>query len=368
MDDILLEMLKTLADATRLRIIGLLAKSPRTVEALAAALGLGASTISHHLAKLQNAGLVTASAQQYYSVYALVPGALDSIGKRIIDTAADSDALSTSTDEDAYARAVIADAVRPSGIVMMPRGLQKQRVLLRWLTENRFEKDMRYSEMQVDDILIDAVFDVYYDTNKLRRDLISEKLLMRTANGALYWRADSSAAQHVDFDASTLAVGQIVLGPCAVARHLAYRLTRARLKGDAQTLSPAELDAALADLGVRDAAAMRKTLWRRDFADQDPHTGDWRVSLMPYNARQGARDAAMRAHRAGRVAALPTAPFEREQVVRWFVDRLTWWTTHTPASIARTWGRATDDPVAIFEAAEALELVARDGEGWRRLM
>jgi DNA-binding transcriptional ArsR family regulator len=54
----LLTFFKALADATRLKIVGVLANGPSTVEQLAATLGLWPSTISHHLARLSEASLV----------------------------------------------------------------------------------------------------------------------------------------------------------------------------------------------------------------------------------------------------------------------------------------------------------------------
>ncbi len=60
---------KALADANRLKIVGLLARQEYSVEELAALLNLKAPTISHHLSKLAEAGLVSARAEGYYSIY-----------------------------------------------------------------------------------------------------------------------------------------------------------------------------------------------------------------------------------------------------------------------------------------------------------
>jgi len=54
----LLNFFKALADANRLKIVGLLAQKPHTVEELAALLDIKPSTVSHHLARLSDAGLV----------------------------------------------------------------------------------------------------------------------------------------------------------------------------------------------------------------------------------------------------------------------------------------------------------------------
>jgi predicted transcriptional regulator len=54
--DELLMFFKAMADANRLKILGLLAKENLSVEQLAGLLNLRSSTISHHLAILSEAG------------------------------------------------------------------------------------------------------------------------------------------------------------------------------------------------------------------------------------------------------------------------------------------------------------------------
>ena len=54
----LLAFFKALSDATRLKLIGLLAQKESSVEELAAMLDVNPSTVSHHLSKLGEIGLV----------------------------------------------------------------------------------------------------------------------------------------------------------------------------------------------------------------------------------------------------------------------------------------------------------------------
>lgn len=68
-DQVLLPFLKALADPTRLRIVGLLSLRPHAVEELATVLKLRASTVSHHLGKLQSAGLLHSEVQGHYHLY-----------------------------------------------------------------------------------------------------------------------------------------------------------------------------------------------------------------------------------------------------------------------------------------------------------
>src|SRR5215831_13655340 len=69
--DALLGFFKALADQTRLRIAGLLAREPRSGEQLASLLDIRPATVSHHLAKLAEAGLVSSRTEGHSKFYSL---------------------------------------------------------------------------------------------------------------------------------------------------------------------------------------------------------------------------------------------------------------------------------------------------------
>ena len=71
MDHDLLVTLKALSDASRLRIVGLLAARPAAVEELAENLALAPGTVLHHLKRLSAAGLVESRPRRPYVEYAL---------------------------------------------------------------------------------------------------------------------------------------------------------------------------------------------------------------------------------------------------------------------------------------------------------
>src|SRR5438067_11671386 len=83
MDTELLTTLKALSDASRLRIVGLLATRPYPVEELSAALGLSAGTVVHHLKRLRAAGLVDARADHPYMEYSLRLDRLQAVGRQL---------------------------------------------------------------------------------------------------------------------------------------------------------------------------------------------------------------------------------------------------------------------------------------------
>jgi DNA-binding transcriptional ArsR family regulator len=67
-----------------LKSIWLLAQQPYSGEQLAEMLGLSASTVSHHLSILAHVELVSARLEQYYNVYSLNIGALQSMAQRLL--------------------------------------------------------------------------------------------------------------------------------------------------------------------------------------------------------------------------------------------------------------------------------------------
>lgn len=73
--DHLVELLKLLADPTRLQMIGILKRSrePVCICDFTAAFDLSQPTISHHMGKLREAGLVDASKAGIWAYYRLAP-------------------------------------------------------------------------------------------------------------------------------------------------------------------------------------------------------------------------------------------------------------------------------------------------------
>ena len=65
------EFFKALGHPARLLILNLIRMKPRHGEELAVILHLNPATISHHLSKLTDAGLLVSRKDQYYQVYSL---------------------------------------------------------------------------------------------------------------------------------------------------------------------------------------------------------------------------------------------------------------------------------------------------------
>jgi biotin operon repressor len=178
----LLAFFKALSDINRLKIVGLLATKAFTVEELAAALGLGASTVSHHLSKLSEAGLVTARAESYYSIYSLQTDHLEEMSRRLL-AHENLVKLAEDVDGEAFARKVMRDFLTPEGrLKTFPAQQKKYLVILEGHILKAFEWDRRYTEKEVNEIL--KRFNEDYAS--IRRDMIIFKYMTRE-NG-IYWR------------------------------------------------------------------------------------------------------------------------------------------------------------------------------------
>lgn len=186
----LLAFFKALADANRLKIVGLLARQPYTVEQLSAMLNLGASTVSHHLSKLSEAGLVTARAQSYYNYYRLETGRVEEMARRLLSSES-LPAMAGDVDASAFDRKVVNDYLLPGGqLKTIPSQRKKLLAVLRHIVL-AFEPGKRYSEKEVNEML----GRYHEDTASLRRELVGSKLMAREGGGGDYWRTEESEVE-----------------------------------------------------------------------------------------------------------------------------------------------------------------------------
>jgi biotin operon repressor len=185
-DEHLLSFFKALADANRLKIIGLLAQQPYSVEQLAAMLALRPPTISHHLKLLSEAGLVSARAESYYNVYQLESGVLEQFATSLF-ARENLPRMASDVDMDAYDRMVLKNVMQPGGrLKVIPAQRKKREVVLRHILKE-FQPGVRYTEPQVNEIL--ARF--HDDTATLRREMIVYKLMDRA--GGEYWKIETES-------------------------------------------------------------------------------------------------------------------------------------------------------------------------------
>jgi DNA-binding transcriptional ArsR family regulator len=181
MDPDLLTALKALSDASRLRIVGLLADGRRmAVEQLAAALELTPATVVHHLKKLREAGLVESRPRPPYMDYSLRLGRLSEIGGALHRVAREQSGESiTDAAAPGWAGPAEAKVLRAffdgERLTSVPAQHSKRLVVLRQLAESVFERKRKYPEKEVNQLL--AVR--HPDAASLRRYLVDEGFMTR---------------------------------------------------------------------------------------------------------------------------------------------------------------------------------------------
>lgn len=179
----LVNFFQVLADPNRLKIIGLLSQKNATVEQLTEMLKLRPSTVSHHLTRLAEAGLVSARAESYYNVYQFEFETLEQIARRLLSKET-LPSLASGLDLDAYDRKVVSNYTLPDGrLKYIPVQRIKLEAILNYIIES-FEPGTRITENQVNEILRGF----HEDFAILRRELVAYRLLARDPDGSFYWR------------------------------------------------------------------------------------------------------------------------------------------------------------------------------------
>jgi hypothetical protein len=169
-------LFRAIGDPTRLRILGVLAEREATGLELSGQLGLTPPTISHHMAKLVEAGLVAvtpdAQRRRYrLDLHALRPPAADAGG---LPSESGNSPADGANDEDARVLGAFFDGER---LTQIPAARKKRVTVLRHLLR-RFEPGRAYPEREVNDLLRQA----HDDVATLRRELVDYGFMTR-ANG-----------------------------------------------------------------------------------------------------------------------------------------------------------------------------------------
>ncbi len=175
-----IELFKCLSDRSRLQILKSLSLEPMYVERLSERLSLSPSTISFHLKKLENAGIVYSQKDQYYQIYHLVESVLK---ENILDLIKDesSELDKQKEREDKYAKKVIDNFFEYGKLKNIPAQRKKRVIVLKEMLK-AFEVGKRYTEKEVNLIIANY----HDDFCTLRREMIIEGLMDR--EGAEYWR------------------------------------------------------------------------------------------------------------------------------------------------------------------------------------
>ena len=178
----LVQFLKALADESRLKILGLLAGQERSVKELAAQLKLKEPTVSHHLARLQEIGLVSMRAEGTTHRYRLEAATLHRLSRELF-TPTQVASIADSVEAENWELKVLRTYFDGDTLTRIPATRKKRDVVLKWLV-NRFEEGVRYPEARVNEILKRH----HPDSATLRREFIMTKMMERKKG--VYWRTE----------------------------------------------------------------------------------------------------------------------------------------------------------------------------------
>ena len=180
MDMDLLTAMKALSDASRLRIIGLLAEgNPLTVEDLARRLSLSPGTVVHHLKRLREAGLVDSKPRRPYVDYWLKVGRLSELGASLGRLAREQSGEEPAIEAPDWAgpdeTRVLRTFFEGERLSSLPAQHSRRLIVLRHIAETTFERKHKYPEREVNQRLALR----YPDVASLRRYLVDEGFMTR---------------------------------------------------------------------------------------------------------------------------------------------------------------------------------------------
>ncbi len=178
-----IKLLKCLADKSRLLILKSLIKEPMYVELLAQRLHLTPPTISFHLKKLEDANIVKASKEKYYTVYSINEDVLKSAIIDLIKGESSEEDIQNRREEE-YRKKVLESFFEYGKLKNIPVQRKKRLIVLEEMAK-AFEFDKVYTEREVNIIIAD--FNDDFCT--IRREFVTEKIFVR--NDGMYTRVKS---------------------------------------------------------------------------------------------------------------------------------------------------------------------------------
>ena len=164
-----LELLKLIADETRLKILNILLKEDSYVEKIACELSLTPATICYHLKKMESAGVVNCSRSQFYIIYSLNR---DIFEKPLYELIKKDDVVVDI--EEKYKKEVISNFFKYGRLTQIPTQRKKREIVLFEILK-QFETDREYGEKEVNEIILRY----HEDFCTIRREMIAFGMMTR---------------------------------------------------------------------------------------------------------------------------------------------------------------------------------------------
>ena len=176
----LLDFVKAMADADRLRIIGVLARRRANKSEIAGRLNMPLRDAVDHLAFLEKVGVISLKD----NLYELNSDKLESLARTQLRVEKPEYVPAPNLDEKS--RKVLASCLEPDGTIKrLPSQPAQLKVILNYMIQ-AFTPGVDYTEKEVNTI----IRRFHVDVSGLRRDLVDAGLLDRERDGSRYWRPE----------------------------------------------------------------------------------------------------------------------------------------------------------------------------------
>jgi hypothetical protein len=174
----MLDFVKAMASAERLRVIGVLARGRATQAQIAEQLHLPIKDVFNHISFLVHANVIT----EAEGVYDLDEKAIEALARKELE--GKRLAFDTKHEKQEDVRKVLKNYLNADGTLkQIPAPGAKLLIILNFIVD-AFAYDTNYTEKEVNTIL--RRFHV--DTAALRRYLVDNNLMAREGDGTRYWR------------------------------------------------------------------------------------------------------------------------------------------------------------------------------------
>ncbi len=177
----MLDFVKALAHADRLKIVGMLAQKPARMAEITDGLSLPTREVFNHLAFLEYVGVV----HKNEDLYELDTNGLETLARRQFEGVRPRFNAGEELEKDR--QKILATFLNPDGTIrQIPNSRTQQakfRIILDYVLAS-FEPGVVYTEKEVNAIL----HRFNEDVAGLRRDLVDAGLMARERDGSKYWR------------------------------------------------------------------------------------------------------------------------------------------------------------------------------------
>ena len=174
-----LEIIKSMADSSRLAVLNTLMEKSQYVEEIGNRLNLAVSTVSFHLKKLEKAGLVYKTKEQYYIIYHLNKEIFNKTLKEFLIFKNPEKEIQDERVQK-YRQKVLSTFFKGNKLIKIPVQYKKRLIILEEFTKE-FTPNVSYTEEHVNESI-----QKYFDDHCTIRRLLVEYDFMKREN-QIYW-------------------------------------------------------------------------------------------------------------------------------------------------------------------------------------